>query len=52
MNTQFLKKQILTTETHSVWVGKKKSVMEVVINFSDYSYKIFYAQGNHKEKNL
>lgn len=24
MNTQFLKKQILTTETHSVWVGKKK----------------------------
>lgn len=26
--------------------------MEVVINFSDYSYKIFYAQGNHKEKNI
>ena len=24
--------------------------MEVVINFSDYNYKIFYAQGNHKEK--
>lgn len=24
--------------------------MEVVINLSDYNYKIFYAQGNHREK--
>lgn len=26
--------------------------MEVVINLSDYNYKIFYAQGNHREKKL